>query len=328
MKRILCFALLFLAAGCATSPTPPIVEEELPALEKDVTIAVIPKALDNPVFAYPRQGALTMAAKLGHVAIRWEAPARFNPTEQAALVGSLTEQGVDGFLISCADPEILRPAIDQAAEKGIPVVTFDSDAPQSKHACFYGVNDEKLGRRLGEEMVKLLGKKGRVALLSGSKNALNLQQRCQGVMEALARHPDITVINTYYCNDDIALSAKILAAVTPVQKPDGWIMVGGWPLFTEHGLDPIPAGDIKIVAVDPLPECWRWIEDGHVQVCLGQKVFGWGEDGIKLVVKAIQGKSLPAFIDSGFDVVTPENLGDYKKNWEKSSHVPSAAVAK
>jgi ABC-type sugar transport system substrate-binding protein len=50
---------------------------------------------------------------------------------------------------------------------------------------------------------------------------------------------------------------------------------------------------------------------------LGQKVFGWGEEGVKLAVKAINKEKLPTLNDSGFDVVTPQTFTAYKKLWDK-----------
>ncbi len=79
---------------------------------------------------------------------------------------------------------------------GIPVVTWDADAPNSKRIAFYGVDDVKAGQIMGENGVKLLGGKGTVALMT-SLGANNLQRRLDGVKEVLAKHPGIKVVETY-----------------------------------------------------------------------------------------------------------------------------------
>ncbi len=290
--------------------------------QKTWVIGGIPKNLSNPVFSCPKTGAERAAAQLGSVTLLWEAPAQEDPVAQAAILEALVEKGVDGLLVSCADSDLLRPSIDKAVEHGIPVITFDSDSPNSKRTAFYGVDDEKLGRRLGEEMARLLNDQGRVAVLSGSRGARNLQLRAKGLQDALANSAGMAIIGTYYCEDDVAKSVQIIQDVTAKDTPDGWVLLGGWPLFAEDGLTAIPPGKIKVVAVDPLPQCWKWIEDNRVQVCLGQKVFGWGEEGVRLVMRAIRREPLPSFVDSGFDVVTPETLVDYKKVWATMSGQP------
>jgi ribose transport system substrate-binding protein len=282
-------------------------------------IAVIPKMLNNPVFGYAKIGAERAAKQLGNVEVEFTGPPKDDPVKQAEIVDAMVAKGVDGILIACADPNVPRRAIDKAVGAGIPVITFDSDSPQSKRVAYYGVIDESLGARLGDEMSKLLKGKGRVAILSGAQGALNLQNRVKGVKDALVKHPNIKIIDTFYCKDDLQQSEQIVTNVTRSQKPDGWIFVGGWPLFTKNGLSAITPGKTKVVSADPLPETWHWIEGGYVQVALGQKLFGWGEEGTKLLVKAINDEKIPTIVDSGFDVVTPKNLKDYQKKWVEMS---------
>jgi ribose transport system substrate-binding protein len=289
---------------------------------KRLHIAVVPKMLNNPVFPYAGIGARRAAKELGNVDIEYTAPQKDDATQQATTVDSMVAKGVSGILISCSNPDTLRTPIDKAVKAGIPVVTFDADSPKSKRVAYYGVNDINLGNRLGQEIGRLLNGKGKVAILSGTQGAANLTKRDQGVREALKKFPGIQIIDTFYCNDDLPKSAQIVTDVTRSQKPDGWVFVGGWPLFTSNGLNAIQPGQTKVVSADPLPNTWHWIQDNHVQVCLGQKVFGWGEEGTKLLVRAIKGEKIPEFNDSGFDVVTPATLADYKKKWAEMSKEP------
>jgi ribose transport system substrate-binding protein len=284
---------------------------------KRLHIAVIPKMMDNPVFGYAKIGAEKAAKELGNVDIEYIGPSENDPIKQAQTIDAMVAKKVDGILISCADPEIPRRSIDKAAAAGIPVITFDSDSPQSKRLAYYGVIDEKVGNRLGEDIARLLNDKGRVAILSGAQGALNLQNRVKGVRDALKKYPNIKIIDVFYCNDDLPKSEQIVTNVTRSQKPDGWVFVGGWPLFVKSGLNAITPGKTKIVSPDPLPPTWKWIEGNYVQVALGQKVFGWGEEGTKLLVRAINGEKIPTINDSGFDVVTPQTLDKYKAQWAK-----------
>jgi ribose transport system substrate-binding protein len=64
-------------------------------------------------------------------------------------------------------------------DTGIPVVTWDADAPKSKRIAYYGVDDFASGKILGEEAAKLIGGKGKVALIT-SIGAYNLQRRLKG----------------------------------------------------------------------------------------------------------------------------------------------------
>jgi ribose transport system substrate-binding protein len=312
-----------LTAGCVSQPPPP----ETPSAKSPATapaagkgkvlrFAVVPKQKDNPVFAYARAGAEKRAKELG-CEVLWDAPAAADEAKQAQVVETFADQKVDGIAVSCSNPDTLKGAIDKAVDKGIPVICWDSDSPASKRQAFYGIDDLATGKLLGEELAALLPKGGTVMILSGVPGAQNLEQRVKGAKEALAKAPGIKVLGVQYCKDDVPTAVQMIGDVM-AKNPDlgGWIMVGGWPLFAQNGLDAIQPGKTKVIAVDPLPEAQKWIEDGRVQVCVGQKVFGWGAESVSILYALANGKPVPGvdakgFVDSGVDVVVLRKEGRY-----------------
>src|SRR5436190_8273786 len=89
--------------------------------------AVIPKALDIPVFNYAKIGAERQAKEYGNVDILWNAPASADQLKQKELLESAITQKVDGIAISSLNGDFLTDTINKAIEAGIPVVTWDSD---------------------------------------------------------------------------------------------------------------------------------------------------------------------------------------------------------
>jgi ribose transport system substrate-binding protein len=67
-----------------------------------------------------------------------------------------------GLLVSVADPALMQPAIDDAINAGIPVITIDSDAPKSKRLYFIGTNNMQAGVLGGKRVVEKLHGKGNV----------------------------------------------------------------------------------------------------------------------------------------------------------------------
>jgi ribose transport system substrate-binding protein len=63
-----------------------------------------------------------------------------------AALESFITQRVDGIAISCLNGDFLTETINRAMDAGIPVVTWDADAPNSKRIAFYGVDDKAGGR--------------------------------------------------------------------------------------------------------------------------------------------------------------------------------------
>jgi len=308
-------------AAAATSPS------------RKPRFVVMPKQLDNPVFNYARIGAMEKARELG-VELIWSAPVSNDEAKQAELLRSFIAQKVDGIAVSCTNPEILSGPINDAVAAGIPVTTWDSDSPNSKRKAFFGLDDYKAGEIIARELGELIGGRGKVAVLSGVPDATNLVSRVKGVSDSMARHsPGVKLLPTVFCHDDVDKAVQAVES-TMRSNPDlaGWAMVGGWPLFSASGLNSVDPAKTKVVAVDPLKEVWPWIEQGKLQVGVGQKVFDWGAKSVELLWRLHRGEPIPElkngwFVDSGVDLVVldpkkfahPEryiSLADYKKMFE------------
>ncbi len=308
MKRfsaVLTVVLAVTIVACGGGGTPPA---EAP---RKLRFAVIPKSLDIPVFDYAKIGAERAAKELGNVEVIWRGPETGDQLKQKEILESFITQRVDGIAISCLNGDFLTETINRAMDAGIPVVTWDADAPNSKRIAFYGVDDKAGGRIMGEEAVKLLNGKGTVALMT-SIGATNLQRRLDGVLEALAKAPGIRVIETFDVKEDTVKAAELIATGTN-RYPDlgAWISVGGWPVFTRNALVPVPKSTLVISfdTIQPAPEL---LKAGKVQILIGQKYFGWGEEPVKMLA-GIKAGRMPAttIIDAGVDVVRADNVDAY-----------------
>ena len=282
--------------------------------------AIIPKALDIPVFNYAKLGAERAAKEFGDVEVLWNAPASADQLKQKEILESYITQRVDGIAISSLNGEFLTETINRAIDAGIPVTTWDSDAPSSKRIAFYGVDDRASGRILGEQTIKLLNGKGKVALIT-SLGAANLQNRLEGAKEALAKAPGIEIVEVYDIKEDVIRCAEIIATGSR-RYPDlaAWVSVGGWPVFTRNALAGVDPAKTKVISFDTVGSALDLLREGKVQVLLGQKYFGWGTESVKMLRDIKQGKNPPSvIIDSGVDVVTKENVDAYAEQWKKMS---------
>jgi ribose transport system substrate-binding protein len=279
---------------------------------------IIPKALDIPVFNYAKIGAERQAKEYGNVEILWNAPASADQLKQKEILESAITQRVDGIAISSLNGDFLTDTINKAIDAGIPVTTWDSDAPKSKRIAFYGVDDLASGRIMGEEAVRLLNGKGKVAIIT-SVGATNLQRRLEGIKEALAKAPGIQIVETYDIKEDAVRCAELMASGTS-RYPDlsAWLSTGGWPIFTRNATAVVDPAKTKVISFDTIEPGLSLLREGKVTVLVGQKYFGWGSESVKLLYDIKHGKT-PAspIIDSGVDVVTKENVDDYAAKWKK-----------
>jgi len=291
---------------------------------KSYTFGLVAKSQSNPVFQAARTGAEQAAKDLGekyHITIKidWRTPNDEDAQKQAEAIEQLVLAGANGIAVSCSDANKLTDAINSAVKNGVPVATFDSDAPASKRFVTYGVDDIKCGEQVMDELAKVMEGKGVVAILAGNQNAPNLQKRVQGAKNVAKKYPDIKIRDTYYHKETPQDAAAKVEQVMQA-NPDitGWAMIGGWPLFTDNALKWQP-GTVKCVSVDALPPQLAYVRSGHVQLLLAQQCFEWGYRSVEHLVNKVHfKKNPPSVVDvSPLSPVSKANVESYAKNWEK-----------
>jgi ribose transport system substrate-binding protein len=303
-----------LLGACAAPPpaaAPAAAPTSAPAeAGKRYTFVWSPKATNNPVFDVARAGGQLRAEELGDVDFQWVGPADADAQKQVQLLDDWVSRGCDGMGISCNNADALKPVIDRAVDKGIPVITWDSDSPDSKRLSFYSIDSEKAATAGADVFVEVMkdNPSRTYSLLTGVPGAPNLEERIKFVRAVLDK-TDLQLVSTEACNDDIQKGAEVVEArMTATPDLGGWFFIGGWPLFGDINAMPqllAAKGKTKVVSWDTLePQCQVFV-DGVVQGLIGQKYFGWGYDALGIIYDIVKhGKTYPAFVDSGFDLVT------------------------
>jgi ribose transport system substrate-binding protein len=225
MKRVV---LAVLAAMVLAAPTGDAAK---------LKFAVVPKAMNNPFFDIARDGCMKRAKELGNVECVYRGPIEHEPATQVQIIQDLITQRVDGLAISVSDVGADTGVIKAARDAGIPVITFDADAPGSAREAYIGTNNKDFGRALGEMLVKAQPRAGTYGMVSGGPAAANLNERLEGVREVVGKADWKEVSGSpTYCNDDAALAVQQLNDLTTAH-PDlnAVVPVGGWPLFVPEG---------------------------------------------------------------------------------------------
>jgi ribose transport system substrate-binding protein len=285
-----------------------------------ITIAMIAKSSTNPVFLSGRVGAEAAAKDLSSkygikVTIDWRTPPTEDGQVQAQRIAQAVNEGADAVLISCSDAGKVTGAINDAVARGVPVMTFDSDAPQSKRFAFYGVDDIKTGELVMSELAKQMGGKGQVAILAGNQNAPNLRKRVEGVVQEAGKYPGIKVVGTFYhAETPQDAAAEVIRVTNAYPQVTGWAMVGGWPLFTKTLLTDLDPKKVKVVAVDALPAQLPYVEKGIAPVLLAQPNYLWGYVSVeKIIDKIYLKKKVPEINPMELIRVDQSNLGEWAR---------------
>lgn len=189
-------------------------------------IAFIPQIAGIPYYVAMREGADRAAEELGVTYVQ-EGPTSTNAADQLRIFESFVNQGFDVIAISPLDEESLRPAITEAIEAGIIVLTSDADAPNSDRQYFVAqARDQDLGYTLLDEAVARIGDEGKIAIVSDSPTIQSMQNWIAAIEErAASTYPNIEIVSVDH-TDGTAARAYQFATDAMTRNPDLLAVLG------------------------------------------------------------------------------------------------------
>jgi ribose transport system substrate-binding protein len=283
-------------------------------------ITMIAKSNNNPVFQSSKVGAEKAAEDLGKkngikITIDWQTPETDDGQVQAEKIQEAANEGADVVLLSCSDASKVNGAIDDAVAKGVQVMTFDSDAPDSKRFAFYGADDDAVGKEVMDDLAEVgKGEPMNVAVLAGSETGTNLQKRSKAVLEEAKKFPNVKIVDVFHHKETPQdASAEVIKDNAAYPQINAWAMVGGWPLFNTALLSLDPA-KYKIVAVDALPPELAYVDKGIAPILLAQPTYDWGYKSVGIIVdKLVLGKDVPVINKMDLIKVDKASLGSWAR---------------
>jgi ribose transport system substrate-binding protein len=277
----------------------------------------------------------TRAAAEYHVSEDMRGPDTFSPQGEVDEFRAAVARKPAGILVSVADPKLMEPEINSAIAAGIPVITFDSDAPGSQRLYFIGTNNLEAGRLGGQRLVKQLKGKGNVVFFT-MPGQPNLDERLKGYKDVFEDSPGIKIEEVFDMKGESGSAmdkAQEYLARTGASKIDAFIC-----LEASAGKDVgqafkrAKATDRLLMAMDVDQATLELIKDGTIQATISQKPYTMALLGLKALddlhhypLKPLNrdwasdaSSPVPAFIDTGVSLVDASNL-------QKFLSPPSAA---
>jgi len=301
---------------------------------KPLKIGVIGKSV-HPYWSVVDKGSAKAGDELREagldVTVSFWVPYKEDVPAQLKTMDSYIAEGYAGIAVAPSDPDAIIPIIRKALDAGIPVITIDTDAPNSDRLAYLGTDNYMAGRAAGEAMLealKVMGLAkpgGKIAIGTGSLTARNSLERMQGFRDVV--EPAGYVCLEPVCDYEDAAKALELAAATLAANPD---LVGAFGVYAYNG----PAwaraveeagkvGKIAIVEFDATKENIEPIKAGVIYATVAQRQYFMGYYGAKLLaLMNMWGweSALKFFVprypankiyDTGVDVVKKANLRQY-----------------
>jgi ribose transport system substrate-binding protein len=274
------------------------------------------------------QAGLLDAAKAMGVRAELDGPTSLSPQEEVDSFLKAVALHPAGIMVSVSRPDIFKGPIDAAIQQGIPVITVDSDAPDSKRVLFVGTDNFRAGQESGRRMATILKGQGSVVVVA-VPGQLNTDERLRGVNDALQKSPGIKIIQTIDDKGDPRQAYDGISAILAKKtKVDGVICLeasgGAGVADALHRVD--MEGKIAIVSFDNDPETLDWISRGAINATVAQKPYIMAYYGLKFLDdlhhnavhefkdwRNAPTAPLPAWVDTGTVIVDKSNLAAYRE---------------
>jgi len=255
-------------------------------------------------------------------------PDTYDPQAEVQQFRIVMQLKPAGILVSAADPVAMKGPIDDAIAQGIPVITVDSDVPDSKRLTFIGTNNYQAGMMAGRVLADRLHGKGDIVIYSmpGQENA---EERLRGYKAILDAHPQIKIIRTVDVKDDARVAFDTTVEIVKGKTiPDGFVCLVS--VACPEVADVLDRNNITnkvIVAMDTPSTTLDWIKKGRIAATISQKPYTMGLFGV-LMLDALHHYKLPsldagwaqdthspfpAFVDTGATLIDQNNVDAFRK---------------
>jgi len=306
MRRTMILIALLALAGCG------------PDTGKKPTIALIPKGTTHEFWKSVHFGA-QKAAKEFDVDILWKGPLQENDRQgQINEVETFINRGVSGICLAPLDDKALRKPVAAAVAKKIPVVIFDSGLASEDYASFVATDNYKGGTLAGEHLAKILGGKGKIAMLRYMEGSASTEERERGFLDAIAKSKDIEVVSSNQWAGATADTAQKASEnlLASLKTADGGLKVDG--LFCPNESSAFGmlralqsaklAGKVKFVGFDTSEKLCAALKSGELHGTVLQNPVKMGYLTVKAMVDHLRGGKVERRVDTGAAIATPENM--------------------
>jgi ribose transport system substrate-binding protein len=274
------------------------------------------------------------SAGLDKIAARYDVhaelrgPDTFDPQAQVQEFRSVVALKPAGILVSVVDPKLMVPEINAAIDAGIPVITVDSDAPDSRRLFFIGTNNREAGRLGGQRLLEKLHGTGNVVFFTNAGQP-NLDERLGGYQDVLSKAPEVHIAQVIDIHGQSTVAfdqTQALLAKTGKDRVDAFVCLEA-SAGKEVGevLRRANSSDRVLIAMDVDKDTLDLVKQGVIAATVAQKPFTMAYVGVEMLdilyhnplpslTKAYGADPyapIPAFVDTGSALVDASNVDQY-----------------
>ncbi len=304
MKKILVASAFALSAATMFSSA---------AKAEDVYFPLIAKGFSHQFWQAVKAGA-EEAAAANKVTITFEGPnTEAEIDKQTDILNAAIAKKPQGIGFAALDSQAQIPALQKAADAGIPIVAFNSGVEGDLPLTTCTTDNINAAGAAADKMAEAIGGEGEVAAeIHDQTSATGIGRRDGFVNRLKEKYPKITLVDIKYANDALKAADDIKATMQAFPNLKG-IFASNEGAAIGLAVAKKETGS-KIVAIgyDSGKTQKDAINDGTLLGSITQNPVGIGKCVVESLVKATKGEKLEKIIDTGYYWYDKANMADPK----------------
>ena len=238
--------------------------------------------------------------------------------KQISDMQDLITKKVDAIVITAASPTALAPVVEEAAEAGIKVVSFDNVVETDEQVATVGIDEKEFGRIGAEWLVDKLDGKGKIVVLNGIAGTATDSLRWGGAEEVFKQYPDIEILGSANASWDYAQgNAAMESMLSAYPEIDGVWSQGG--AMTQGAIDAFIAAGRDLVPMtsegnNGAIRAWIENKDKGLSCIAPSNPTYTSAEALRVVIKALNGEDIPGNVVMDIETVTEENVDQYYRS--------------
>ncbi|MBP1949786.1 sugar-binding protein [Virgibacillus litoralis] len=255
--------------------------------------ALIAEEIENDYWRLIEEGAKDAALE-NNIYLEYMAPQKADNDELLKLLDRMISAKVDGILTQGVEGDRFVDLVHKAIERGIPIITVDTDVKSSERNVYVGTDNFYAGQLAGKTIIENTTGEQYVGIITGRFDAINQQERLEGLKQAFKaeerihivdiKESNITEVGATQATYSLLKNYPSITALVGTSALDGIGMV--------QGINEIASRkDIYITAFDVLPDTLALIRQNKIDATIAQYPKEMGYKSVEVMME-LQGEGM------------------------------------
>ena len=249
--------------------------------------------------------------KLGVKILTYAPTKSDNVEEQKRILEDLVTTGVDGVVLAPANTEAVRGPVQDLINAKIPVAYDNTMGPSDvDYLTYSGIDNIEAGNIIAQAITKIMGGKGSLVVMEGVPGQSTSDERSKAIRDYVAKNFPTMRVESVVTNWEFGKGREVAEDYITKWGADLKGMVGVGGNQGEGAAEAAKAANMQIAigGFDVQEPQYVAVDNGSLAFTISQGVYEQAYTSVVAIVMALNGQSVPRWIQTPITVVTKDNL--------------------